>query len=64
MAFIESTCSQGTYYPAPYRKPLGNALFIIYGRKEGCKKKIKGNKYVYILKSNIDQTTFLKLFQE
>jgi len=29
MAFVASTCSQGTYYPTSHSKPLGNALFII-----------------------------------
>lgn len=48
MAFVESTCSQGTYYPATYRKPLDNALFIIYGRKEGYKKNQREQVCVYI----------------
>lgn len=48
MAFVESTCSQGTYYPPAHSEPLGNILFVIFEKKEVVKKKIKGDKNVHI----------------
>lgn len=57
MAFIESTCSQGTYYPPAHSEPLGNILFVVFERKEVVKKKKSKEIRMSILKSNIDQTT-------